>query len=979
MGEQICATEPAILEALLLQASGSWRSLEQLANQGAGSREPLAAALLSALGSSPLESPDRGATSLSDLEALNPRSACALALSRSLLALAQEQLLLDQPGRARASLRQALASTVNAVEATGMPLPAHLVDQLLSQADPLKHTLASQLELALATSQGQLPAQLVLVLGMHRSGTSALAGLLVQAGLDGPLDPMPATPANPRGYWESLSEVKQSDQLLQQFASHWSSCWSLAQHGWNSQNDAVRGWRAAMLGLLRTNYPHGGRAVLKDPRLCVLLPALQPWLESGLISCAALLPVRHPAEVAASLHMAEGLPHGQALLLWLGHVFGAERHSRPLHRLIVNHQLLLSDPRAVLSRSGQLLEQADPSLPLPAHWNQEQASGFIDPQLWRQRANTAIPDWVRDEQAEGWYDLALRVHDVMVDPELKEHQRMASMDQLWLSWTSLAPLLPPRPAMALWLCRLDGQASPASGAPTPKACGVAGWLLEADLGPGGLQTPSQWERYQSSGAGLPFGLDCRLVAPFTPAQERGIAAALAPWLLRAESLRLQQRPVLVLRGAEQFSHPRFGPRALRLALDSALRQHGCAQPLLLLCWADAPVHGADAVIDSLRQPPANTPLNYEVFLRQAHHRGCPGGIWRIPAVLPPADPASGATINASAQLYQEWLQLESSWSTFWLQGASRAPVVLGSWSGHQRWWREPDAAPPPQLSIHAHAAVENDLHASWGSSQGQHLALAVHGFHEPVLRRILKHVPPGGAYNGLPAIDLYLTVPEDRFAASVELVRQLAWPRVQLFGVANRGRDIAPFLLKALPAAVANRHQYLVKVHTKQSTHLGDGEPWGEHLLNSLLSPSFLQQFTDQLENTSKLGLIAPSGTVLPCTLSLGCNRHHLLNLCRRHHVPPRTVLNSRFVAGSMLAGRLEALRPLLEHIPSLDAFEMEASQTDGTLAHAYERWIGVMAEHHGWQLEELPGSASAVPKFGYGWAEHPPIANPDR
>jgi len=395
--------------------------------------------LLRALGSSPLQDPAGEATSLRDLAARNPRCACALGLSRSLLALAQEQLLVDETDLARASLRQALASTLNAVAATGMPLPANLADQLLSQADPLEHTLASQLELALATSQGQLPAQLVLVLGMHRSGTSALAGLLVQAGLDGPRDLMPANPVNPRGFWESQGVMRVNEQLLLQMGSRWSSCWSLAQRGWNSQTDAVRGWRAAMLGLLRSNYPPGGRAVLKDPRLCVLLPAVLPWLESGLISCAALLPIRHPAEVAASLHMAQQLPRGHALLLWLGHVFGAERHSRALHRLIVNHQLLLSDPRAVLSCSGQLLVQADASLPLPTNWNLDQAGGFIDPELWRQRADTGMPDWVRDEQAEGWYDLAMRVHGAMVNPELEEHQRIATMDQLWRSWTSLAP------------------------------------------------------------------------------------------------------------------------------------------------------------------------------------------------------------------------------------------------------------------------------------------------------------------------------------------------------------------------------------------------------------------------------------------------------------------------------------------------------------------------------------------------------------
>lgn len=523
--------------------------------------------------------------------------------------------------------------------------------------------------------------------------------------------------------------------------------------------------------------------------------------------------------------------------------------------------------------------------------------------------------------------------------------------------------------MALWLCCLD--APP----PTIAACGVGGWLLSTDLSPEGVESPSLWELYQGAGDGLPFGLDCHLQAPLTPAQERRIGAQLAPWLVQERSLRLQGRPVLLVRGAAHFSHRRFGPRGLRLALNAALRQRGCDRPVLLLCWQNDPIHDADAMVNGVVDPPANTPLNYEVLLREAHHRGGDAGPWRIPAVLAPADPDRSPFFNASAELYNEWLHQESSWSAFRLQGAADAPVVLGSWLGHQRWWRAPETTPapaePPPPSRAAQAA--QPLRAAWGTQQPGNLALLVHGFHQPELRRILQALAPDGGTHELPGIDLYLSVPEDRFGATSTLLRELAWPRVQLFGVANRGRDLAPFLLQALPAAIANNHRLFVKVHTKRSTHLGDGEPWGAHLLSSLLAPSFLRQLRRELESNSQLGLMAPAGTLLPCTLNLDRNSHHLLALCRRHQVEPRSVLSSRFIAGTMMAGRLEALKPLLQHAPPLEAFEAEAGQTDGTLAHAYERWIGVQAERHGWQVQELAGTAAAVPNFGYGWAEHPP------
>ena len=322
----------AVEQALKLQASGSWRTLEHLGSQATGIDTSPAHTLLSALCVNPLQEREKGRDSLSALAAVAPRSACGLALSRSLLALAQEQILTTQLARAENTVRQALACSVAAAIATGLPMPAHLPDQLFDQAGALVQTLASQLDLELARQREQLPAQLVLVLGMHRSGTSALSGLLVESGLDGPADRMPASPMNPKSYFESLSAMHLNDRLLEDLGSAWCSLTAIPESRWASSAPAVEAWRSGMLKLLYEAYPRDGRAVLKDPRLCMLLPGLRPWLESNLISCVAFLPVRHPAEVVESLWVAESIPRSQGLFLWLRHIFEAERHSRGIKR-----------------------------------------------------------------------------------------------------------------------------------------------------------------------------------------------------------------------------------------------------------------------------------------------------------------------------------------------------------------------------------------------------------------------------------------------------------------------------------------------------------------------------------------------------------------------------------------------------------------------------------------------------------------------
>ena len=61
----------------------------------------------------------------------------------------------------------------------------------------------------------------ILVLGMHRSGTSALTWLLGRLGAALPSDAIAASGDNARGYWESQALVKADDQLLRVLRSSW--------------------------------------------------------------------------------------------------------------------------------------------------------------------------------------------------------------------------------------------------------------------------------------------------------------------------------------------------------------------------------------------------------------------------------------------------------------------------------------------------------------------------------------------------------------------------------------------------------------------------------------------------------------------------------------------------------------------------------------------------------------------------------------
>ena len=80
-----------------------------------------------------------------------------------------------------------------------------------------------------------LPQRMTVVLGMHRSGTSALTGLLGNLGLSGPTDPLGATENNLLGYWESKSLVTSSDKFLSDQNSHWSELYTWPSNWWASK------------------------------------------------------------------------------------------------------------------------------------------------------------------------------------------------------------------------------------------------------------------------------------------------------------------------------------------------------------------------------------------------------------------------------------------------------------------------------------------------------------------------------------------------------------------------------------------------------------------------------------------------------------------------------------------------------------------------------------------------------------------------
>jgi hypothetical protein len=182
----------------------------------------------------------------------------------------------------------------------------------------------------------------VIVLGMHRSGTSVVSRLLNLLGLSlGPdADLVPPSDSNPAGHWENASLNLVNQRLLAALGGHASAPPPLAE-GWEAAPELERLRREA--AALAGSVLAAEQWAWKDPRTCLTLPF---WLRVLDVPVAAVLVRRHPLEVARSLEARDGRPLALGLAMWERYLRSALAAASGLPVYVTSYEQLLHDPVA---------------------------------------------------------------------------------------------------------------------------------------------------------------------------------------------------------------------------------------------------------------------------------------------------------------------------------------------------------------------------------------------------------------------------------------------------------------------------------------------------------------------------------------------------------------------------------------------------------------------------------------------------------
>lgn len=257
----------------------------------------------------------------------------------------------------------------------------------------------------MSTPEGR---RLVLVVGVGRSGTSLLTGVLGQLGFHVPQPEVRADDTNPRGFSEPRWAVDFHTKLLQQRRVTVNDARPAA---WEGTRDAADD--AAVLAALRTwlesQMSEANAVVVKDPRTSWFLPLWSRVSADLGVDARYVTMLRHPAEILVSATRSYGTWQSPAsrTAAWINITLETERATRGSRRAFVGYDALLAEWPREVGRVAELLD-------LPALAGRDlrtsfpAVDAFVDPSLHRNRVgweDLGVPERVRDMAESVWQQL----------------------------------------------------------------------------------------------------------------------------------------------------------------------------------------------------------------------------------------------------------------------------------------------------------------------------------------------------------------------------------------------------------------------------------------------------------------------------------------------------------------------------------------------------------------------------------------------
>ncbi|PID77322.1 MAG: hypothetical protein CSB24_01880, partial [Deltaproteobacteria bacterium] len=194
---------------------------------------------------------------------------------------------------------------------------------------------------------------IVVVLGMHRSGTSLITRCLETMGISTGDNLIAAKADNPKGFYEDRDFLQLDTDMLDSLNSSWEKSCTISHDQALQLLDSPFYQQAT--GLVAARLKEYPRFAVKDPRMILLLPFWKRVFAACGIQARYILAIRNPLSVAHSLHKRNGMSLEFGGMLWLGYVLTSLLESRELQPCLADYDQFLSRPEEELQHLASAL------------------------------------------------------------------------------------------------------------------------------------------------------------------------------------------------------------------------------------------------------------------------------------------------------------------------------------------------------------------------------------------------------------------------------------------------------------------------------------------------------------------------------------------------------------------------------------------------------------------------------------------------
>lgn len=224
------------------------------------------------------------------------------------------------------------------------------------------------------------------------------------------------------------------------------------------------------------------------------------------------------------------------------------------------------------------------------------------------------------------------------------------------------------------------------------------------------------------------------------------------------------------------------------------------------------------------------------------------------------------------------------------------------------------------------------------------IAIHLHLFYEDLIPEFIEYI------NHMPyEYDLYISIINEEIKEKVENKFKnnlLKVSNITVKKVPNRGRDFASFVVEFNKDIL--KYDYVCHIHSKKSLYSGTEQSgWRKYLLDNLFgSEATIARIFNVMEENDEIGMVYPDtySNISYWAHTWLCNKSKGMQLLNKLGIViEKDDTYIEYSVGSMFWAKVSALIPLFDSGITLQDFEEENGQNDGTFAHAIERCLPII------------------------------------